>query len=251
MDFRQKLERLMHWALLAFILLGAAFLAAITTIRIAIESHQVEMPNLVGKTATEAQAILQKRGLELKISDKTYDAAPAGQIIRQSPPAGMEVKMSQDARVVVSLGPMRVIVPDLEGMDIRAARIILLQDGLQIGEISAPYLEGPAPDTILQQTQAPGAQASSPRIDVLAPEGDRPGAIVMPFLIGMPQTQAEQLLASAGAKNIRNTPMPAPQWPPGSVMDQSPAAGARLALDGPVELKVAGPAGNDIHSEIR
>jgi eukaryotic-like serine/threonine-protein kinase len=248
MDFRHKIERLMHWGLLAFILAGAAFLSAITTIRIAIQSHQVQMPNLTGKTVTEAQSILQQNGLELRIADRTYDASPAGHIIRQSPPAGTQVKASQDAHVVVSLGPMRVTVPDLEGKDVRAARIILLQAGLQIGEISAPYLEGPAPDTILQQTQAPGAQASNPRVDVLAPDGPRPRAIIMPFLIGMSQSQAEQTLMSVGVKNIRTAPMPAPQWPFGSVLDQSPAAGAKLALDGPVELKVVATAGPDIRN---
>lgn len=249
MEFRQRMEWAMHMGLLIFILAAAAFLSAITTIRIAIRSHQVQLPNLVGKTVAEAQTLLQQRGLELRIADRTYDAMPAGRVIRQSPPAGMQVKVSQDAHVVVSLGPMRVTIPKIEGDDVRAARIILLKTGLQLGEVSAPYLEETTPETIVAQTQRAGAQASSPRVDVLAPEGPRPVALVMPFLIGLTEMEAQRQLTSAGVRNFRNSPVPAPQWPMGTVMDQSPAAGARLPLDGAVELKVAASAGGDAHNE--
>ncbi len=55
MAFREKMEWTMHMGLLVFILAAAAFLSAITTIRIAIRSRQVQLPNLVGQNLTSAQ----------------------------------------------------------------------------------------------------------------------------------------------------------------------------------------------------
>lgn len=253
MEFRHRMEWAMHMGVLIFILAAVAFLSAITTIRIAIRSRQVQMPNLAGKTVPEAQTILQGRGLDLKIADRVYDALPSGRIVRQSPPAGTQVKVSQNAHVVISLGQMKVTVPAIEGSSLRLGRIALLQAGLQLGEVCAPYLNDTTIDTVVQQSQRPDTQASSPRVDVLAPQGPRPAAFVMPFFIGLPGGDAQRQLTSSGFHNIKVTPIPAPQWPAGTVIDQSPAAGARAAADGPVEIKIAEPTGGpagDIHHEI-
>jgi eukaryotic-like serine/threonine-protein kinase len=253
MEFRKRMEWAMHMGLLVFILAAVAFLSAITTIRIAIRSRQVQMPNLAGKTAQEAQTLLQQRGLDLKIADRVYDALPAGRVVRQIPPAGTQVKVSQNAHVVISLGQMKVIVPAIEGSSLRLARISLLQAGLQLGEVTAPYVSDAAIDTVIQQVQRPGMQASSPRVDVLAPQGPRPAAFVMPFFIGLPGGDAQRQLTSTGFHNIKITPIPAPQWPAGTVIDQTPPAGSRAATDGQVEIKIAEPStapAGDIHHEI-
>lgn len=248
MDVRQRMEWLVRMGMLAFILAAVAFLSAITTIRIAIRSREVQMPSLTGRSLPDAQNLLRQRGLGLKVADRVYDALPAGSVVRQTPPANSEVKASQDAHVVISLGPMKVTIPSLEGSSLRAARIALLQAGLQLGEVSAPYLNDSDPDSVLVQEQHAGMQASSPRVDVLAPLGPRPAAMIMPFFIGLSESDAQRQLTMAGIHNLKSTPMPAPQWPVGTVMDQTPPAGSRIALDGAVEIKIAGPAASDSHA---
>jgi len=242
MAFREKMEWTMHMGLLVFILAAAAFLSAITTIRIAIRSRQVQLPNIVGQNLSAAQALLNQRGIELKVADRIYDALPAGTVVRQSPTAGTQVKVSQQAHVVVSLGPIRTNIPPIEGTSLRTARISLLQAKLQLGEVSSPYLEDTDGDTILLQEPKPGAQVSSPRVDVLVPLGPRPTAVVMPFFIGLSDVETQRQLASVGMRNVKSTQVPSPQWPVGTVIEQSPAPGARLAMDGQVEIKVASAA---------
>jgi beta-lactam-binding protein with PASTA domain len=241
MDFRKRLEWLAHLGLLVFILCAVAFLSAVTTIRIALRSNQSPMPNLVGKQMVEAGRLLSDKGLGLIVADRVYDALPAGSIIRQSPPAGMEVKSSQSAHVVVSLGPIRVAIPPLESLSLRTARISLLQAGLQLGEVSAPYMDDATSDSVLIQSQRAGLQASSPKVDVLAPLGPHPVSFVMPFFIGILGSDAQRDLTNAGVKNIRIIPVPAIQWPQGTVIDQSPSAGSRLSAEGPVEIRIAQP----------
>jgi eukaryotic-like serine/threonine-protein kinase len=239
MAFREKMEWTMHMGLLVFILAAAAFLSAITTIRIAIRSRQVQLPNLVGQNLASAQNELRQRGIELKVADRIYDALPAGTVVRQSPAAGTQVKVSQYAHVVVSLGAVKASIPPIEGASLRTARIALLQAKLQLGEVSSPYLNDTTADTVLLQEPKSGAQASSPRVDVLVAQGSRPPALVMPYFIGLNESETQRQLNSAGVHNVKSTPVPSPEWPVGTVIAQSPAPGARLAMDGQVELKVA------------
>jgi len=242
MAFREKMEWTMHMGLLVFILAAAAFLSAITTIRIAIRSRQVQLPNLVGQNLSAAQADLNQRGIELKVADRIYDALPAGTVVRQSPAAGTQVKVSQYAHVVVSLGSVKASIPPIEGTSLRTARIALLEAKLQLGEVSSPYLDDTTADTVLLQEPKSGAQASSPRVDVLVPQGPRPPAVVMPFFIGLSDVETQRQLNSAGVRNVKSIPVPSPQWPVGTVIEQSPAPGSRLATDGQVEIKVASAA---------
>ncbi|HUK30837.1 MAG TPA: PASTA domain-containing protein, partial [Candidatus Acidoferrum sp.] len=157
----------------------------------------------------------------------------------------------QYAHVVVSLGPLSIRVPSIENASLRTARIELLQAGLQLGEVTAPYLERQEysdevvsldrdlSDVVMVQTPRAGTMATSPRVDMLAPLHLRTAAFVMPFFIGLNEGDAQRALTEAGVHGIKITPVPAPQWPVGTVIDQSPAAGARLSADGPVEIKIA------------
>jgi beta-lactam-binding protein with PASTA domain len=61
----------------------------------------------------------------------------------------------------------------------------------------------------------------------------------MPYFIGLNDAEAQRELNSAGVRNVKSTPVPSPQWPVGTVIEQSPAPGARIASDGQVEIKIA------------
>jgi beta-lactam-binding protein with PASTA domain len=70
--------------------------------------HQsvVTVPNLVGKSAIEAQQLAQEAGLELKVKNQIHsDRFPANTVIEQWPRDGMTVKQGQSVQVNVSLGP--------------------------------------------------------------------------------------------------------------------------------------------------
>jgi len=239
MTLREKLERVLRFAVLAFVLAAAAFLSAVTTIRVAIRGRVVSMPNVVGKPLTEAQTILNTGGLQLRVADRMYNSLPLNTVVRQSPAPGEQVKLSQTAHVVLSLGPQTVTVPAVEGRSLRGARITLLESGLELGEVSTAYLAAPLPDTVLAQEPAKGAAAESPRVDVLVASGERPVSYVMPSLVGLEQSGAERLLAAAGVRVTKVTPVAQSGSPQGTVIGQTPARGARLAPEGPVELSVA------------
>src|SRR6266446_3203825 len=108
LNFRKRLEELGQMALLIFILASAAFLSAITAMRIAIHGREVTMPNLTGKNVVEATSMLRSRGLVLRVADRIYSELPINVVVRQTPPAGLLMKESQQAHVVLSLAQRRL-----------------------------------------------------------------------------------------------------------------------------------------------
>ena len=238
MSFRERLEWLARMVFLIFILASAAFLSAITAMRIAIHGREVSMPNLVGKAVSDASSDLRSRGLILRVADRVYSEQPINTVVRQAPSPGMLMKVSQQAHVVLSLGQRALQIPPLEGDSLRVSRIELLRGGLQVGEVSALSLPDVPADTVVLQSPKPGASAATPRVDVLVSQGPREDSYVMPHLIGMNVADAVRRLESVNIKRKLNT-LSAPQWPHGVVVDQTPAAGTRIPISTTAELTVA------------
>lgn len=238
MTLRERLEWVSRMALLVFILAAAAFLSAITAMRIAIHGREVNMPNLVGKNVSEANGLLHSRGLVLRVADRVYSELPINVVVKQTPPPGMLMKVSQQAHVVLSLGQRQLQIPLLEGNSLRVSRIELLRAGLQVGEVSSITTPDEPVDMVMLQTPRPGAGAATPRVDVLVSAGTRDPAYVMPHLVGLNEADAQHRLDVAGLRRKVNY-VSAPQWPHGAVVDQTPLAGQRIPGSITIELTVA------------
>src|SRR5262249_5170330 len=126
----------------------------------------------------------------------------------------------------------------LEGNTLRASRIELLRTGLQVGEVSSISMSDQSADTVVVQSPRPGGGATTPKVDVLVSQGRRETSFVMPRLIGLAETDAQHRLDVAGPRPKANL-VPAPQGPPASVIDQSPAPGQRIPASALIELTIA------------
>src|SRR6202007_619236 len=219
MNFRERIEWMFRMLLLVFILASAAFLSAITAMRIAIHGREVSMPNLVGKRVADASSELRSRGLILRVADRVYSEQAINTVVGQTPPAGLLMKVSQQAHVVLSLGQRQLQIPMLEGNSLRASRIELLREGLQVGEVSAVTMPDQPLDAVVIQNPKPGAGAATPRVDVLVSEGPRERAYVMPHLTGLNEMEAQHPLDVAQMGRQVNY-VSAPQWAPGAVIAQ-------------------------------
>jgi eukaryotic-like serine/threonine-protein kinase len=240
MTLRERLQWILRMALLLFVLSSIAFLSALTAMRFAVQGREVAMPDVVGTGATKAQQILHGRGVGMKIEDRIYSSLPLDAVVRQSPPPNVRVKVGQNAHVVLSLGPQKVTIPQLEEQSLRAAQVELLRGGMQLGEVSSAYLPGTAEDMVIQQDPAPGTtDVTSPHVDLFVSLGPRPAAYVMPDLVGLPAAEAESKLNAAGLKVSKLTPSPVPEAPHGAVVAQQPSRGQRVDANTPVELQVA------------
>ena len=85
-------------------LTGRSSSATATATPTAGASAGAEAPNVVGLTREQAQQTLQRAGLTPLVFESA-NAAPAGQVFRQSPPVGFAVKQGDVVTLFVSQGP--------------------------------------------------------------------------------------------------------------------------------------------------
>ncbi len=235
----ERLRWFTRMLLVLFILGSAAFLSAVVAMRFAIQGRVVQVPSLVGMKLNDAFAALRFKGIGMVVADHVYSSLPVDTVVRQSPPAGLEVKVGQRATVVLSLGPQQFTVPNLVEKSLHAARLELLGSGLELGEVSYVHLGQVPPDLIVQQDPLPGTKdAASPKVSVLVSLGARPLAYLIPNLTGMTINQAERLLGAAGLPAAKIDFVASPAGSPGTVVGQQPVPGSRVDLSIPVTINV-------------
>jgi len=110
----------------ALVLGGIFLLGAWYSFEKSIVGRSVTVPDLTGKTLTEATRLTHDVGLsveEEKRRSRADEKVPRDRILAQLPEAGSLAKPSQVVKVVVSLGPSQLKAPDLEGLPPRAAAL--------------------------------------------------------------------------------------------------------------------------------
>jgi eukaryotic-like serine/threonine-protein kinase len=116
--------------------------------------------------------------------------------------------------VAESMGPQRVVIPDLIGNSERAAEINIRRRGLELGSMASATIPGaPADQIVAQSPPANAVNVLEPKISILtaAPE-DRP-SFVMPDLVGQSEDAAIDAIVGAGLKVAGITTQSAPPQP--------------------------------------
>jgi eukaryotic-like serine/threonine-protein kinase len=245
-------------ASLLMLLVAVALMSAIITMHFAIHGAEVQVPALKGMTVADARSETAGLGLNLDVDNRYYSGeVAAGHILTQSPAAGTVVRREWRVRVSESLGPQRVDVPDTSGMQERVATLELRRAGLEVGATAHLPASGATVNTVLAQDPPAHAQdIEQPNVTLLVAAADTepPDGYVMPDLTGLPIVTAQLALAKVGIKtappvyaepslqpvaNIGAPPARPALAQPGSVMAQSPPAGARVDQTTLVDLTVA------------
>jgi serine/threonine-protein kinase len=119
----------------------------------------VEVPNLVGKDSEEARKELELRGLKLEIIKSEYRADfSQDRIISQSPAAGNRIREGGKVAVVVSLGPLKV--PNVSGLSLDDAKVLIRQRGLTLGNITYSITSEYPPGTVIESDPPYGREVS-------------------------------------------------------------------------------------------
>ena len=88
------------------ILVGVFFLSAAGVAYLALRGRTVQVPDVIGKTESQAESVLSDSGLRMDVRSRTrHDRIPEHAVSDQSPAPGTTVKTGQLVRVSVSLGP--------------------------------------------------------------------------------------------------------------------------------------------------
>jgi serine/threonine-protein kinase len=230
MSFGQRVRTLFRLFLLFTFLVAVALISAITTIRLTIHGRQQTMPNLVGVLLESAKATAGWAGLDLVVQDKVFSTQyAAGQIVSQIPPPNTRIQAGQRAHVLVSLGPPQVQVPNLVGTSLRAARIMVLQRGLTMGNVAtAPWPQSEV-DQVVAQDPPPASEAHSLAVNFLVSLGERPADdFLCPSFIGRSLPEVRRVLEKAGFKVGQVTTIPSVAATRSAILSQSPPPGSKI-----------------------
>ncbi len=186
--------------ILAFTVIGVLF--GYLTFKVLSFSRTVEVPDLYGKSLTEAGRLLAPKSLTLKITGKEYDALiPSDSIIRQAVPAGHEVKERSEIEVVLSRGPRAGSVPMLVNEKLGSAESLLLQKGLMIAKVLWVHSDTVEKDTILAQNPESDDQVGE-AITVLVSLGPHEEHFYCPDFRGMSAKEAAELLKQMHLRGV-------------------------------------------------
>ena len=93
----------------------------------------VRVPDFVGLSRTDAEALADRRDVELRVRFRQTTDAPRGTVLSQDPDAGSQVPPGETVTIVVAAAPQLVTVPDVTGQDEADAIAVLLDAGLEPG----------------------------------------------------------------------------------------------------------------------
>ncbi len=227
-------------ALLGIGLLVTLATSALFTMRVVLDSRDVAVPSLAGRSVREAEALLGPRGLALRIEGRRHDpGVPADRVVAQEPPPGATLKSHRAVRLWLSLGPKRVSVPRVEGESVRTARATLEQAGIPVARVIEVRDRAPEGTVLVQRPPAGESDLADDGASLLVSRGPRDVSYVMPDLIGKDAQQVLAILERAGLKVTDVRYRSYPGIAPGIVLRQTPAAGQRVSSRAALSLDIS------------
>lgn len=160
----------------------------------------VTVPDLKGKSPSEAEAILSKLGLKSQAGDSVNsDDVEVGKIAAQTPAAGTTAKAGDTITYQLSKGPDEADVPNVVGKTEDEAQSALQAAGFNV---SVQREESNKPEGTVTKQSATGKLARKSTVTITVAKA--PSQVSLSTLVskGMDATEASQKLSDAGF-NVR------------------------------------------------
>jgi len=202
----------------------------------------VEVPDVTGMELADAQSVAAQVGLELKEQEERvfHDEIPAGHIISQFPAAEERVRQTREITITVSKGPVLQELPDLTGMTLREARVILDNKTLEIGEVDYLFSLSVKPGLIVDQSPAPGTMVSvDNKIKLTISRREEEVSVTMPDLVGLNKTEAFSLIKDNDLQVGNIEVERSMRYLLDQVISQSVKAGTSIAKGTPINLVIS------------
>jgi len=199
----------------------------------------VTVPDVVGMAQGDAASEITSAGLAVgAVTQQCSDTVPAGSVITQSPAGGASVPPGTAVDLTVSTGPCPVTIPDVVGMAQGDAEVEITSAGLAVGTITTQCNDSAPAGSVISQSPAGGASVPpGTAVDLTVSTGPCP--VSVPDVVGMAQGDAEAEITSAGLVVGAVITQCSDTVPAGSVITQSPVAGASVPPGTAVDLTVS------------
>ncbi|GAO45710.1 PASTA domain-containing protein [Flavihumibacter petaseus] len=191
--------------LVALALVGILVLLFFSTLEFFTRHDEViSVPTVTGKSLEQAKSILEKEGFDVVVQDSVYrDTVKALAVVKQFPEAEATVKVNRTVYLTINRAiPPEVVMPNLIGMSLRNATIVLKQFGLKLGDTT--YKPDFAKNSVLNQNRngaevKPGTKLPmGTAISIVLGSGLSDIDMSVPDLVGMTFADASSLINSIG-----------------------------------------------------
>ena len=224
--------------LLTFIILAILGVAAWAILGLTSGPKFANVPDVAGKTTSQAFNILSQAGFNPRIDDPIANNAKAGTVIGTSPAAGVKLKKGSVVHIINSSGPDYVPVPDVTGKTEAAARSALQAAGLKVGKVTKQSSETVRSGLVISQTPNGGSLQRGQSVDLVVSSG-KP-LVTVPSVTGLSQQDAEDALHRANLNpQVINEDVSTCHEVPGNVCRQDPTAGQQVTEGSTVTIFVA------------
>jgi beta-lactam-binding protein with PASTA domain len=201
----------------------------------------VAVPDVVGRSESDALSVLQGSGLTGKVIKDYDDAVPAGQVAGQLPGAGSQALKGSEVTILVSLGrggATSVKVPSVTGKTQADAEKAVKDAGLVPLTLKEPSANVAAGKVARQLPAAGKAVTPGSQVAILVSSGKADSTVAVPDVKGKTRDAAEAALKDAGFEPLVVEDYDA-AVPTGEVFGQLPAAGEKLPTGSTVVIGVS------------
>jgi serine/threonine-protein kinase len=191
----------------------------------------VQVPNIEGKSLTEARKMASEVGLNLLENEERVFSEELAEnyIVTQQPVGGERIKQSRPLNITVSKGPQLIEIPNFVGDSLREALLELDNLSLNSGDIQYIFRLSEDPGTVINQIPAAGAEVEKgSEITLFVSRGERDISVRMPDLTGLHQTEAVSLIRDKGLNVGQISVENSSRFADGQVISQSVRAGEYL-----------------------
>jgi serine/threonine-protein kinase len=218
---------------------------ATVTIWVSRGPETITLSDFRGWKAADVADWLEKNGLEGVQKKGRSDDVAQGRVYQQDPPAGTSLARGETVTYWVSSGAPQVEVPDLTGMSRADAIAELVALGLTVGDVTQEPSTTYDVDQVIRQSPAEGEKVEpGTAVDLVvssgspSPSPSASGTLVeVPEVVTMDAATAQETLATAGfLVDVKEKTSPEP---PGTVIKQTPEAGAMAAEGSVVTIWIA------------
>jgi serine/threonine-protein kinase len=201
--------------------------------------QEVRVPSVVGLPFPDAERRLKALGLTAALGqERPSGDVPKNGVVAQTPVAGETVNAGTEIVLDVSEGVDRTTIPGITGLSRDDAERALRSAGLALGDVSEQAGDS-ARGVVLSSTPAAGTTVPrGTRVALLVSAGQ--GELSLPDVIGRDLDSARGLLEQIGLVLAPLEYDSLSSLPSGTIIGQTPAAGAAVATGSTVTLRIAG-----------
>jgi serine/threonine-protein kinase len=219
-------------------ILAIALIAGIVFAINGANSGNGKVPDVTGKTVSEATTMIQSSGYTVGSTTQVYsDSIPSGSIVSTDPNAGVSAAKGSKVNLNVSKGKEQVEVPDLYGMSASEAEQALNKAGLKGKQSTSQHSDSAPANTVMDQDIASGTKADKNTV-ITYTISLGPDTVSVPDVRGQKESTATTSLKNSGF-SVQTYKDYSDTVDEGLVIDQTPSSGTKVDKGATISLTIS------------